>query len=63
MVDDDVTVSMVILKLLNYVTVPRTLSSGAALSVCGSLVALFFCILDMEGIVSFIFVIKKLYEA
>lgn len=46
---DDLEVSMVILKLLNYITVPDNLSSGAALNVCGSLVALFFRILDNEG--------------
>ncbi|XP_060557502.1 integrator complex subunit 5-like [Ruditapes philippinarum] len=48
LLNDDVQVSMVILKLLNYVTVPRNLSSGAALSVCGSLVALFFNVLNTE---------------
>jgi hypothetical protein len=49
LLNDDVQVSMVILKLLNYVTVPRNLSSGAALGVCGSLVALFFNVLNTEG--------------
>ena len=42
---------MVTINILNYVPLPVTLSSGAVLKMCGALVALFFTVLETEGIV------------
>ncbi|KAL4237625.1 Integrator complex subunit 5 [Mactra antiquata] len=45
---NDIQVAMVTLQLLNYATLPDNMSGGAAVNVCGSLVALFFNILGNE---------------
>lgn len=46
----DLEVAMVVVNILNYVPIPTALSSGAVVHVCGALVALFFRVLELEGI-------------
>ena len=48
---DDLEVAMVTINILNYIPMPDRLSSGEMVEVCGALVALFFRILEVEGII------------